>query len=246
MKDYSIYRLKTKERLACFGVTVVLTFFISWLFYQSIYGMALSIVIFPGIFKIYKKEKIEKQKEELLYQFKESIQIMAGALQAGYSPENALIETQKDMIQLFPENSDMCRELHFMNQQISLNITLEKLFIDLAVRSHVEDIISFSQVFTFAKRSGGNFNKIWKESANRIGEKVEIYQEIQVVMAAKKLEQNIMNVVPMIILLFVDVSSPGFLSIMYENVLGRVIMTFCLLVYVGAYFLARKIVDIKI
>ena len=64
--------------------------------------------------------------------------------------------------------------------------------------------------------------------------------------AAKRLEQRIMNVIPLGILLFVNFTSPGFLDVMYTGLSGRMIMTVFLLVYAGAYLLSGKIVDIRI
>lgn len=246
MKDYNTYRMKPKDILASLGISLVLTVLIAWLFYRSIYAAMLLVLLFPGILKLRKAEKIKGQQEELVYQFKESIQMLAGAMHAGYAPENALAEAEKDMIQLFGMEAVMSRELRFMNQQIKLNVPMEKLLQDLAVRSHVEEIDSFSQVFGYAKRSGGDFAKILKDTADKISEKVEVAREVQVVMAAKRMEQNIMNVIPLLILLFVDISSPGFLSIMYGGIFGRLVMTGCLLVYAGAYLLSKKIVNIRI
>ena len=43
------------------------------------------------------EEMTDKKEEEFRVQFKDSIQIMAGALKAGYSAENAIRETCHDL-----------------------------------------------------------------------------------------------------------------------------------------------------
>lgn len=168
------------------------------------------------------------------------------SLYAGYSIENAFLEAEKELTHLLGSQADMCVELRYINQQVRLNVPVEKLIQNLAERSGVEEILNFGQVFGYARRSGSDFPRILKDTTDRITRKVELEQELQALVAAKRLEQKIMNVIPMGILLFVEMTSPGFLEIMYTSLFGRVIMTIFLLVYAGAYFLSEKLVNIKV
>ena len=140
----------------------------------------------------------------------------------------------------------MCRELQVINQQLRLNVPVEELLQNLADRSGVEEIYSFGQVFGYAKRNGSDFLHVLKDTSQRIADKIDLEREITTMVAAKRLEQKIMNVIPMGILLFVDITSPGFLDIMYTGMAGRVIMSVCLLVYGAAYLLSGRIVDIRV
>jgi tight adherence protein B len=246
MKDYHKYRLNIKEVIQCIGISVILTTAISWVFYRDTLGLLLLLVLLPATIVLKKKTNVRQQQQQLAYEFKEALRLLASALQAGYAPENALIGIEVDLARLMGQEAVIVKELQYINRQIKLNVPIEKLFKELAYRSHVEEINGFSQVFAYAKRGGGDFVKIIKDTTDRIEDKVEVEREIQVVMAAKKLEQNIMNAIPLGILLFVDISSPGFLTVMYEDIFGRVVMSLCLLVYGGAYLISRKIVNIKI
>ena len=88
--------------------------------------------------------------------------------------------------------------------------------------------------------------KIFQDTTEKIRQKVEVEREIETVMAAKKAEQRIMDLVPFGILLYVGLTSPEFLQPMYGNITGVVVMTICLLGYAGAFLLAEKILDIQI
>lgn len=150
------------------------------------------------------------------------------------------------MVQLLGEQADMCRELRLMNQQLKLNLPIEGLLENLACRSGVEEIFSFGQVFGYAKRNGSDFVRILKDTAERISEKAELEQEIQTMIAARRLEQRIMNLVPLGILFFIRWTSPEFLEMMYAGMFGRVCMTGCLAAYTGAYLLSCRLVDIRV
>ena len=76
--------------------------------------------------------------------------------------------------------------------------------------------------------------------------KLEVRQEIQLMVAAKRLEQNIMNIVPFGILAYLKLTSADFLSIVYGNVFGICFMSICLGVYGFALFLSDRILEIKV
>ena len=59
-----------------------------------------------------------------------------------------------------------------------------------AERTQIEEIQEFADVFGIAKKTGGNLTEIIGETANAIGEKIEVNKEIQVVLAEKQLEQK--------------------------------------------------------
>lgn len=223
-----------------------LSLIIARLFYRSVWGTAIVAVVWPAVYWSRKKTEIKKQQQRLQIQFKECLRVVTAALYAGYSVENAFREAEKELTQLLGKQAEMCRELQIINQQLRLNIPVEELLQDLADRSGVEEIYSFGQVFGYAKRNGSDFLHVLKDTSQRIADKIDLEREITTMVAAKRLEQKIMNVIPMGILLFVDITSPGFLDIMYTGMAGRVIMSVCLLVYGAAYLLSGRIVDIRV
>lgn len=245
-KDYRKYRMNMKDLAVCTMLAATLAIAVAWLFYRSIWGLTVYPLLWLVVFLRRKREGIKNQQHLLREQFKECIRVVAASMYSGYSVENAFAEAEKELLQLLGDQSDMCRELRSMNLQIRLNVPVESLMQELAGRSGVEEISGFGQVFGYAKRSGSDFSRILKDTSDRIGEKIELERELRMLVAAKQLEQRIMNVIPMGILLFVEITSPGFLQIMYTGVFGRAAMTICLLVYGGTYLLSGKIVDIKI
>ncbi len=64
--------------------------------------------------------------------------------------------------------------------------------------------------------------------------------------SAKKLEQNIMNLVPIGIILYMRLTSAEMFNKLYGNAVGILIMTICLVIYFAARMLASHIADIKV
>lgn len=245
-RDYKTYILNWQENLLWLAAAAGITVLVSWLFYRSVYALA---IIAPMLFltrKFFGRHFLAKQKKEMLYQFGEMLQIIAASLKAGYSMENAFSQACGEYVRLYGEKGVIAQEFRYICRQMKYNEPLEQLVEDLAQRSGLEEIISFSQVFSFAKRGGGNMMKIFQDTVEKIRQKLEVEREIAMVITAKKTEQRIMDVVPFAILLYVGLTSPEFMAPLYGNLLGAAVMTVCLLIYAGAFLLAEKILDIRI
>lgn len=186
-----------------------------------------------------------KHKEKLRLEFKEFITLVASSLSAGYSMENALKSAEKELSSLIGEKAEMMHALRIINRRISINEPVEKILLGFAKNTGIDDIESFSEIFAFAKRSGGDYAGIMKRTASILQDKIETSRDIQTVISQKKMEARIMDLVPIGIILYLQISSPEFLSGLYHNLMGIVVMTVCLVVYIFAVFMGEKIVDIR-
>ncbi len=234
-----------KDRLLEIGIYLFFTL-ILYLFFKSVFAF---ILLVPGIFfyhRYYKKELEERYRETLAGEFKDAILSISAALRAGYSMENALQEGYEEMKNMYGEQSPICREFQIMRNQLSVGMPLETVFSEFASRSKAEDINTFSSVFSIAKRTGGDLVEIIQKTASDIASKIDTQNEIAVVIRSKRLEQNIMMLMPPLIILYIDLSAGSILAPLYQTILGRIVMFLCLGVYIGAYFLSRKIMKIEV
>jgi tight adherence protein B len=192
------------------------------------------------------KNQLKNRKWKLNLEFKDGIQAISAALEAGYCAENAFEEAYKDLGQIYTDDAMIQKELSYVVNQLRMNITVEKALIDFAERSGLEDIKSFADVFSTAKRSGGDLINIIKVTSSMIGDKIEVNREIITLISAKRLEANIMKVMPLFILVYLSISSPGFLDPLYHNLLGILVMSVFLLCYLSAFLVIDKIIRIEV
>lgn len=219
---------------------------VTYLFYRSLVISGIVSLLY-GIYNIFqgKKEYIKKQHYEITLEFREGLQGIAAALGAGYSIENAIGEATKDLVLLYGEDSLLASEFLRMSRQFKLNQSAEKVFLDFAERWQTEDIRHFVKVFQAAKRTGGDLISITRLAAEKISEKIEVRREIQTIIAGKRMEGRIMNLIPLGIILYFWLCSPGFLDCLYQHS-GRGFMTILLVLYVIAYRWSEKVSDIKV
>ena len=179
-------------------------------------------------------------------EFKDCILSVAANLRAGYSVENAFLECGRDMISLYGEKGLIIRELYRVKKGLCNNVPLEQLLKELGERSCCANIREFGEVFSIAGKSGGNLPEIIKSTANLIGEEISVKQEIRTTVSGKLFEQKIMTVIPFIMMAYVEAGNPGFFNVLYHNPAGWAIMTVCLMLYLTAYKLAKKICAITV
>ncbi len=234
----SIWNLR--ENITRLLTALFLTLFLCWFFYRSL--KALPVLLPVGAVYLLGKEKDDRQKkkEDLRRQFQDMVRSLAASLRAGYAVENAFSESYGEMLSLYGRDAEICMALRRILVGLKNNITVETLMDQFAYSSGVEEVYEFAEVFRAAKKSGGNLAEIMDRTAGMIGERIDTADEIKVAIAAKEMEQRIMNVVPFGIVFYISLTSPGFFDGLFGNSTGMLIMTGCLVLYLGAYILGRK------
>ena len=196
--------------------------------------------------KNWEEECCKQKKEEFREQFRESIQTLSAILKVGYSVENATRETWKEICPIYKKKTRIIKEYETMVHQLDLNMTAEEVMKQFADRVKEEDVENFVTVFGAAKRLGGDSIAIIRHAADAIGEKMEVEREIQVMLTSKKLEFKIMCVIPFVIILYMRSAFPEFMAVLYGNLAGTLFMTICLMVYLTAYQLGKKMTQIEV
>ena len=242
-----VYDSLDKKEIAVIIVTgLIIQFIIAYTFYQSFIAFVLLSPITYYYYKIKKVEKIESKKRVIELQFKEMLLSISASLSAGYAIENACKEALDEMNLLFGTNSIIYKELNYIIKQLSNNRPIEKLFVNLSDRTRINEIKEFADILVIAKKQGGNLPTIIQNTSSLISGKIEMNREIRMIISGKKMEQSVMNIMPIAIIFYIQFTTPGFFDPLYHNLVGIIIMTTCMLVYALAYVLAQKILKIAL
>ena len=243
--DYKIYRLCIREKAVCLAKAAGFSVVIAYLFYQHWLGIILTPILYVLICKRAGKAGLVTRQEQIATQFLDALRTVSASLLAGYSMENAWREAAREVENLYGKDAILLRELEEINRAVALNMPIEKLLDQFADRTGNADIMSFAEVFAFAKRSGGNFASIIEETSEHMRARHDTEREIQVLIASRKLEQRVMNLIPIFILAYLKLTSGEFLSPLYGNAFGVCFMTGCLALYGVTILLADRILDIQ-
>jgi len=174
-------------------------------------------------------------------QFKDLLYSISASLTAGKSVETAFKEALNDLCILYPDpDTYIIREVEYIVRRLEMNETIEDALEDLAKRSHLEDIQNFTDVFKTCKRTGGNLVNVIRNSTNIINDKIEIKEEINTLLAAKKFEQKVLSVMPFIMILILSLTTEDYMAPVFDTIVGRIVMTFAIIIIAIGYFVSRK------
>ena len=244
--NYDKYYFTAREFLLFFGEGLCICIITNYLCYRTLWAF---IIMLPFIFFFLNWQRqslIKKRRESLNIQFNDALHAMQIALGAGYSMENAITACVNDLKGIYGTHEPIVQEFEYIKKQLRISVPVEVLFMDLGNRSQVEDIQNFASIYAIAKRSGGDVNAILNKTARMIEEKIETSKEISASIAAKRMEQLIMSIVPCGIILYVQLTSPGYMEVLYGNMVGIAVMTACLFLYVMAFYFGKKMMEIEV
>jgi tight adherence protein B len=244
--DYSIYKMKSLEYFLALVIAAAVLFLIGYIFYRSFF---LALLITPlSMFypRIRIRQIIKKRNTELRLQFKDSLQSLSSSLHAGKSFESAMRSAISDLLIQYETDSYIIREFEIIVRKLESNETVERAFAQFAERSMVEEIISFAEILETCKRTGGNLISAIKSSTDIISDKIEVLNDIGSILAEKKLEQNILTIMPIVLILMLSASAKDFMMPVFTGIIGRVVMTISMILFVVAYFLSEKITNIEV
>lgn len=244
--NYNVYYFVQKDWVE-YGLRQLLKgVAICYLFYDSYKAAALMIPFAIIDYHKLRERKLENQKYKLTLQFKTMIESLVTSLNAGYSLEHAFEDARKDLSLMYDKHDYIFEELNIILSGLKMNISLDNLLKDFGERSGIDDIKNFANVVMVAKKSGGNLIRIIQKTVNSIADKIAVEEEIETLIAAKKLEKRIMMIMPYGIIFYLRVSNGEFLEVLYHNLLGVMLMTLFLIMIYAADLWASKIMEIRV
>jgi tight adherence protein B len=243
---YAVYRMSVIEKAIYAGLASTVCFLLGFIFFK-LAAVSVFLALLGLFYPVMRcKQLAEKRKQELRRQFRHALYSLSSCLIAGKSVENALKESVQDLRLLYANPTTyMIQEMELINRRIQNGEPVESAFRDFAERSGVDDIENFTEVFATCKRTGGDLVEVIRRTTSLIGDKIEIQQEIYVMLAQKRFESHLLSFIPVIITAFLSFSSPEYMSPLYEGI-GHIIMGGALLLLTACFLLAKKIMDIKV
>jgi tight adherence protein B len=244
--DYSIYKMSLSEMIATVVIAGSVFFVVGYIFYMNaIIALIFALLglLYP---KIRKRQMIAKRKQALTIQFKQALYTLSSSLAAGKSMENAFREATQDLYMLyFNPQTFIILEFEIINRRVENGEPIELGLIDFNERAGIDDLANFTDVFVTCKRSGGDLIDVIRKTSNLIGDKLEIKQDIAVMMAQKRFESRALSVIPIALIALLGFGSKDYMAPMYTGI-GYLIMTFALLLFMFCLWLIQKIMDIKV
>ena len=248
LTDYDVYVMSGKEKLLYILLAFVVSFAVGMIFYQNVILAGILSVTALAFPKIRTKQIIKKRKQNLNIQFKDLLYALSSSMSAGRSLESAFRDALRDLEVLYPDpDTIIMQETQYIIRCIETNMTVEDAISQFAVRAHIEDIANFADVIRICKRSGGNLIDVVRSTSQMISDKIETKNEIETVITAKKFESRILWCSPIAMVAVLSTSSPDYMAPVFQwPGIGPLVMTVAVIMFVVAFFVGEKIMNIEV
>jgi len=246
LQHYTIYILSRREFIIAATVGYALMFVAAYLFFRSVAAALILAAVGLVAPRIYRASLLKRRRMNLTMQFKEALYSLTSSLAAGRSVENAFTGALEDLRLLYPDpRTDMLQELEIIRTRLSYGETLEQSLHDFGQRAAIEEITQFVDVFVICKRTGGDLVEVIRRTSQAIGERLDVQQEIAVMLAQKRFESRVMMVVPFAFLAFMAMSAPDYMTPLYSGG-GYILLGVALIILLGCFWLMNKVMSIKV
>ena len=241
--DYTVYILDTKQKLLAVVAGFLIGYIAGYFYFDSnVVGLIVGLIAGYKAISIYRNKLFNDRKKELRLQFRDLLESLSNAFTVGRTASGAFESAYSDMIAEHGEDSYIVKEVYLIcTAYKNQGIEIRKLLTDFAKRSGIDDIISFAGVFDVAIERGGNVAGVIRETRDMISDKIEIEMEIQTMVTGQKNQLNILAIMPLVMSLLTRSFSSG-----SGGMLVIVVKIFALGLFVFAYWMGTKIVDIKV
>ena len=239
---------KHKSDIGHIGIfrSLIMAFFISAgvaaIYYRSALGLIPGAFVGIYVYKIDRKRQKDRYISKLSFQFRTLLQSMMGTLEAGYALKNSLIAAGKDCAEIHSKKCELSAAIDRLRFRLELNESFETAIRELSQDFPIEEMKDFSEVVAVTSKTGGNVIRIIRETAEKIISGIELKEELRTIVASRRLEQQIMTYMPAVMIVFLSLTSPGLLDLLFGNPFGVIVMTVMLVLNVTADFMGKRIV----
>lgn len=172
-------------------------------------------------------------------QLGDTLQLLTGGLRAGHSILRAIDAAAAEA------DSPTSEEMRRIITETSLGKDLLQSLNDTSTRMASEDFMWISQAIQINREVGGDLSEVLDQVSGTIRERTEIKGQIKSLAAEGKFSAYILMALPIGIVVILSVVNPGYVSVLYTEPLGWVMIGVSVVLMVIGGLWLRKIIDLK-
>jgi tight adherence protein B len=191
----------------------------------------------PGFYVKYRQRK---RFRKLNNQLGDTILLLSNALKAGYSFAQAMATIARSAP--VPMSDEFNRAVREMN----LGITVDDALDHMNSRIESDDFDLMVTAVQIHRVVGGNLAEILDTIAFTIRERIRIQGEIRTLTAQARASGYIITALPFALTAILTLISPGYITPMFKNILGIIMLIVALIMMAIGYSIVRKIGTIEV
>lgn len=245
--NYTVYRLSKKETVDYYMKCISAFMVVGVIFYGNIIVSVVFSLLSVPLKRFYEAYRLRQISERLRYSFRDLLYALDASISSGRQMAEALLEAEGSLSLIYDDSEPIMQELSLMINAIKeSHANEEELLKDFAYRSRIAEIISFAETYSICRSTGADVKQVILNTTQILVNRLNVSREIQTLTAQKRVEGKIISLMPLVIIVFLNLMSPGYLDKLYHTGIGMLIMTLALAITAAAYYVMGRIMDIEI
>ncbi|SDY03491.1 type II secretion system F family protein [Nitrosomonas sp. Nm33] len=173
-------------------------------------------------------------------QLPEIIDLMSRTLKAGHAFPGALQIAGTEGPE--PAASEF---LHVFDE-INFGVPAQNALMSLATRIPITDLRYFVIAVLIQRESGGNLTELLEKISGLIRERLTLHAKVRVLSAEGRLSAWILSSLPFAMALLLSIINPDFISVLWKDPMGLVIIAITLGMMIMGIFVMSRIIKIRV
>lgn len=173
-------------------------------------------------------------------QLGDTLILLANSLRSGYSLLQSMETVARDMAA--PVSLEFARVV----REIGLGLTMEESLHHLLERINSDDLDLIITAINIQHEVGGNLAEILDTIAHTIRERVRIKGQIKALTAQQRMSGTIISLMPIVVGLWLFMTNPNYISGLWKDTCGIMMLIFGAVTMVIGYILIRRISQIEV
>jgi tight adherence protein B len=189
---------------------------------------------------LYLSVRASRRQAKFEEQLPSTLQLLAGALQAGHSLQQAVDTVVQEA------GDPIAGEFHRVLTEARLGRPLEEAFEAMARRTRSVDFEWTVMAIRLQRQVGGNLAEVLRTVSQTIRDRYSLKRQIKALSAEGRLSSIILSVLPLVLFLALLLLNPVFLKPLFSTPLGLMMMGGSAVLMLFGVFWLKKITEIKV
>jgi tight adherence protein B len=172
--------------------------------------------------------------------FPEAIELLARAVRAGHAFTTALELIANELAE------PVSGEFRKLFEEQKFGLPLKDALLNLADRVPIVDVKFFVTAVMLQRETGGNLAEILDNLSYVIRERFKIIRQVRVYTAQGRLTMSILMALPPMLVVLLLVVNRNFISVLFTDPYGHVLLVIGIVFQTIGFFLIRKIIHIQV
>jgi tight adherence protein B len=202
--------------------------------------VGLLALVVPLVARTVLERRVAGQRKKFIEQLPDNLQVMASAMRAGHSFSGALSVVVEDAPE--PTRSEMARVV----ADERMGVPVDTALATVVQRMQSQDLEQVALVATLQRETGGNTAEVLERVTETIRERLALRRLVMSLTAQGRMSRWVLTAIPVVLLLAITALNPDYVSPLYHEPLGRLLLAVATAMVVCGSFVIGRIVDIKV